>query len=42
MGLTLTFALTGCTGGLDSPLSGRLSGIENGTVTLGSSCPEGM
>ena len=41
MGLTLTFALTGCTGGFDSPLSGRLSGIENGTVTLGKLLPGG-
>lgn len=41
MGLTLTFALTGCTGGSDSPLSGRLAGIENGTVTLGKLLPGG-
>jgi len=41
MGLTLTFALTGCTGGPDSPLSGRLAGIENGMVTLGKLQPGG-
>ncbi len=35
MGLTLSLVLNGCTGGLDSPVSGQLDGAENGTVTIG-------
>lgn len=35
MGLTLSLILNGCIGGLDSPVSGRLDGAENGQVTIG-------
>ena len=35
MGLTLSLVLNGCIGGLDSPVSGRLDGAENGQVTIG-------
>ena len=41
MGLMLTFALVGCTDDSDSPLSGQLAGIENGTVILGKLQPGG-